>query len=172
MPPTSSPISAIDLFCGAGGLSFGLQEAGVSVAAGIDLDGACAHPFEANVEASFLERDVRDVTAEQLTRLWTRGATRLLAGCAPCQPFSPWRRGADTSAEKNWSLLEVFGALVEATLPELVTMENVPRIGRTQVFGEFVEELRRLRVLRALEKLPRSLPRLAAAPQATCSACV
>jgi len=144
MPSRSHAISAIDLFCGAGGLSFGMQEAGVSVAAGFDLDGACRHPFEANVEASFLERDVRDVTPGQLNRLWARGATRLLAGCAPCQPFSPWRRGADTSDDKNWSLLAVFGRLVEETLPELVTMENVPRIGRTQVFGDFLERLRRL----------------------------
>lgn len=135
-------VSAVDLFCGAGGLSHGLREAGVSVAAGIDLDPSCAYPFEANIEAGFLERDVRDVTAGQLDRLWHPGAVRLLAGCAPCQPFSPYRRGVDTSSEKQWPLLAEFGRLTGETLPEIVTMENVPRIGGARVFTEFVDGLR------------------------------
>jgi DNA (cytosine-5)-methyltransferase 1 len=67
-----------------------------------------------------------------------------LAGCAPCQPFSPYRRGLDTSAEEHWPLLREFGRLVRESLPELVTMENVPRIGSARVFQEFVEELRAL----------------------------
>ena len=137
-------ISAIDLFCGAGGLSFGLQKAGISVVAGIDLDPACEYPFESNVEAAFLERDIREVTSDHLSTIWDSGAVRLLAGCAPCQPFSPYRRGADTSDEEDWSLLSEFGRLVAATTPELVTMENVPRIGGLSVYGEFVEQLHEL----------------------------
>ncbi len=139
-----APICAVDLFCGAGGLSYGLQQAGICVIAGIDVDPACRYPFEANIDAAFLERDVRDVTATQLERLWNPGSTKLLAGCAPCQPFSPYRRGADTSGERDWSLLDHFGRLVEDTEPELVTMENVPRIGSTRVFEEFVRRLRHL----------------------------
>lgn len=137
-------ISAVDLFCGAGGLSFGLREAGVSIAAGIDVDESCQYPFETNVQAPFLARDIRDVTASQLSRLWTRGSARLLAGCAPCQPFSPFRRGADTSADPDWSLLAEFGRLVEETMPELVTMENVPRLGGAGVFADFVRRLKDL----------------------------
>ena len=142
--PAKRTISAVDLFCGAGGLSFGMREAGVSVAAGIDLDRACAYPFEENVRARFIRNDIREVTGAQLRRLWPRGAVRLLAGCAPCQPFSPWRRGADTSNDSDWALLEQFGRLVEETTPDLVTMENVPRIGRTEVFRAFLEQLTRL----------------------------
>lgn len=141
MTGTGPLVSAIDLFCGAGGLSHGLQEAGIAVAAGVDNDATCAYPFEANIEAAFLERDVRDVTAGQLERLWAPGAVRMLAGCAPCQPFSPYRRGADTSKEEEWPLLAEFGRLVADTLPEIVTMENVPRIGRARVFTEFIELL-------------------------------
>jgi DNA (cytosine-5)-methyltransferase 1 len=137
-------VSAIDLFCGAGGLSLGLRQAGMSIAAGIDLDASCQYAYESNIEAPFLESDVRDVTAGQLGHIWAPGYVRLLAGCAPCQPFSPYRRGVDTSAEKQWPLLDEFGRLVSETLPELVTMENVPRIGSSIVFQRFVSLLERL----------------------------
>lgn len=131
-------IVAIDLFCGAGGLSFGLQNAGIEIAAGIDLDPACAYPFEANVGAEFVEQDVRDVKPKNLASIWRDADVRLLAGCAPCQPFSAHRRGADTRAEDRWSLLGEFGRLVAGSLPDLVTMENVPRIGSQAVFLDFV----------------------------------
>jgi len=132
---------AVDLFCGAGGLSYGLQQAGVAVAAGVDTDPACEYPFESNIEAPFLNIDVRDVTADHLRRLWRRSRFRVLAGCAPCQPFSMHRRGQDTSSEEQWSLLTEFGRLVKETEPEIVTMENVPRIVSARVFRDFVSLL-------------------------------
>lgn len=134
-------IVAVDLFCGAGGLSYGLQEAGVAVAAGVDIDPTCQYPFESNIESPFLDTDIRDLTAEHLRPLWQHGDFRLLAGCAPCQPFSPHRRGLDTSSEEQWSLLTEFGRLVREAEPELVTMENVPRIGSSKVFRDFVDLL-------------------------------
>lgn len=138
------PVSVIDLFSGAGGLSLGLRQAGMSIAAGIDIDDACRYPYETNIEAPFLAADVRDVTGEMLIRTWAPGHIRLLAGCAPCQPFSAYRRGADTSNEASWPLLDEFGRLVGEARPELVTMENVPRIGSSAVFGRFVDHLRAL----------------------------
>jgi DNA (cytosine-5)-methyltransferase 1 len=139
-----SRISAIDLFCGAGGLSLGLKQAGVNIAAGIDLDPDCAYPFETNLGAKFLLKDVTELSAKELNELWHPGHIRLLAGCAPCQPFSSHRRGADTSDENNWNLLAQFERLVRETLPELVTMENVTRLGRMSVFDGFVAALREL----------------------------
>ena len=41
-------IACVDLFCGAGGLTHGFVKEGVPVVAGIDLDPACAFPYEAN----------------------------------------------------------------------------------------------------------------------------
>ena len=137
-------ISAVDLFCGAGGLSQGLQEAGVLVVGGVDNDPNCTFAFESNIEAPFIERDVREITAEMLEPLWVPGSIRLLAGCAPCQPFSPYRRGVDTSGEEQWPLLREFSRLVTDIMPELVTMENVPRIGKSAVFQEFVSDLEAL----------------------------
>lgn len=139
---SSTGIAAVDLFCGIGGLSYGLASAGVEVVAGIDVDGSCKFPFEANVSgARFIERDVRGVTAEDLSSLWPEGATRLLAGCAPCQPFSSYRKGVRPSNDHRWELLNEFGRLVEETQPEFVTTENVPRIESKAVFAEFVAML-------------------------------
>ncbi|WP_106535638.1 DNA cytosine methyltransferase [Haloactinopolyspora alba] len=144
MPARPVTVSAVDLFCGAGGLSYGLQEAGVHVAAGIDIDPACAYPFETNVRAPYHSRDVRQLNSDELADLWPAGAVRVLAGCAPCQPFSPYRRGADTSHEDQWSLVGEMRRLVEGTMPDVVTMENVPRIGSTAIFRDFVAQLREL----------------------------
>lgn len=134
-------ISAIDLFCGAGGLSKGLIDSGVSVEAGIDFDPDCEFAYSTNIGARFLERDVATLGADELEKLWGEGRFRLLAGCAPCQPFSTHRRGADPSADARWSLLNHFARLVQEAEPDFVTMENVPGLARTDVFASFVRTL-------------------------------
>ena len=68
-----SNIRAIDLFCGTGGLSLGLQQAGIEVVAGIDLEHRCKYPYEHNLNAQFIEASVVDVTAEMLNELWGQG---------------------------------------------------------------------------------------------------
>lgn len=140
--PDAPKIAVVDLFCGAGGLSHGLQQAGLLVAAGVDLDADCRYPFERNIGAPFVEMDVAAVTAAHLDPLWPEGHLKMLAGCAPCQPFSPYRRGVDTQAEEDWKLLGSFGSLVSSVLPDLVTMENVTRIRKATVFTDFVAGLR------------------------------
>ncbi len=142
---SSHPVAAIDLFCGVGGLSYGLEAAGVNILAGADIDPSCRYPFEANITgARFLERDARLLAPEELAEIWPQDSLRLLAGCAPCQPFSPYQRGRGTPSDSRWSLLREFGRLVRATEPELVTTENVPRLMGTSVFGAFLELLREL----------------------------
>lgn len=137
----SVTISAVDLFSGVGGLSYGLQEAGIDVVAGVDLDGTCDYPFRVNIRAPFYKRDVRKLDGDELAAMWPKGSVRMLAGCAPCQPFSSYRRGVDTSREAQWPLVDEVRRLVEGTMPEVVTMENVPRIGGTPIFKAFVTRL-------------------------------
>lgn len=138
---TRTTISAIDLFCGTGGLSLGLQQGGVRVVAGIDNAASCKYPYTHNIKAKFIKRSVCDVKKTDLEALWGKSKTRLLAGCAPCQPFSSQRRGMDTSNEKSWPLLLEFGRLVTETKPDYVTMENVPRLKSSSVFQQFVSTL-------------------------------
>ena len=135
-------VEAVDLFCGVGGLTSGLLSAGVRVVAGIDVDKACCFPFEANhAGARFIEQDVSSVTGDQLRSLWSPGVVRLLAGCAPCQPFSSYARGKGIGHAK-WGMLGQFARLIKEAQPDLVTMENVPGLQRQEPFQHFLETLK------------------------------
>lgn len=136
-------VSAVDLFCGVGGLSHGLRRAGIDVTAGVDLDEDCRYPFEHNIHATFHRRDVTELSGDELSAMWSKGSVRVLAGCAPCQPFSSYRRGADTTSERQWPLVDEMGRLIRETTPHIVTMENVPRIVNTVVFQRFIDTLRK-----------------------------
>ncbi|WP_043320045.1 DNA cytosine methyltransferase [Microbulbifer sp. HZ11] len=137
-------MTCVDLFCGAGGLTHGFVKEGLKVAAGIDLDGACQYPYESNNDSKFLERDVSDLTVEELERLFGRAKVKVLAGCAPCQPFSTYSQRYDIKRNGRWSLLYEFARLVEGTMPDIVTMENVPTVEKHEVFHDFVADLEAL----------------------------
>ena len=135
-------IEAVDLFCGAGGLTAGLQKAGVKVKAGYDIEEACRFAFEFNNQASFVNKDVSLVDGNEILQWYQKGNIRLLAGCAPCQPFSKYNQGKDTRSDKKWPLLYAFARLIKESQPELITMENVPEVIKHQVYHDFVEELK------------------------------
>lgn len=137
-------VAGIDLFCGAGGLTYGLQKAGICIVAGIDLDPACEFPFTSNNGTQFIKENVRQISVRKLAELYPLGAIRLLAGCAPCRPFSPFRRGTVNWKHDEWGLLREFSRLVEGLRPELVTMENVPDLASKRMFRHFIQTLRTL----------------------------
>ena len=134
-------IRAVDLFCGAGGLTRGLEAAGIDVVTGVDIDPACEYPFTANNSASFLKKSVEDVAASDFTDALRGASLTLLAGCAPCQPFSTYSQGKAGPEDERWNLLNQFARLVKEMQPDLVTMENVPRLGKQAVFAKFVSDL-------------------------------
>jgi DNA (cytosine-5)-methyltransferase 1 len=138
-----SPISAVDLFCGAGGLTHGLLRAGIRVEAGIDIDVSARHAYSTNnAGARFLSWDLSKKQVRSVSELFGRGH-RLLAGCAPCQPFSKLTNGQ--VEHRSWGLLGSFASLVTGIRPELVTMENVPELaarGRP-IFDRFLTALAR-----------------------------
>ncbi|MGX2969234.1 DNA cytosine methyltransferase [Ursidibacter sp. B-7004-1] len=137
-------IEAVDLFCGAGGLTAGLQKTGIKVKAGYDIEETCRFPFEFNNAAAFINKDVSTVDKEEILSWYSDKKIRLLAGCAPCQPFSKYNQGKDTSTDKKWPLLYSFARLIRETKPELITMENVPEVVKHQVYHDFVAELKEL----------------------------
>lgn len=51
-------INAIDLFCGVGGLTAGLQKQG-SMSYGIDIESKCKFPYEKNNNAKFINADLK-----------------------------------------------------------------------------------------------------------------
>lgn len=139
-------IACVDLFCGAGGLTHGFMLEGVPVVAGIDLDPACRFPYEENNgQAKFLERDVSKVTVDELACLFGNADLRILAGCAPCQPFSTYAQRYELDGKDGkWGLLYQFARLAKGTLPDVITMENVPTVAKHEVFHDFVDTLKRL----------------------------
>ena len=141
MPCQDIKIQCLDLFCGAGGLTYGLEEAGIQVCLGLDHDPACETPYENNTQTPFFLADVADVAADDLRRVWGDDAVRGLVGCAPCQPFSTLTNGCTQTDESRWSLLGHFGRLVQETNPHLVAMENVPALHKDPVFHDFCHTL-------------------------------
>jgi len=139
-----SKVACIDLFCGAGGLTHGLIRAGLPVVAGIDVDAACRYPFETNNGARFVDKDIKNVAPSELRKLYGDAEIRILAGCAPCQPFSTYSQRYDTLKSPRWPLLYQFARLVKSVRPDIVTMENVPLVEKHAVFDDFVTTLRRL----------------------------
>ena len=127
-------INAIDFCCGAGGLSRGLLDAGVSVVAGIDNDERLRRTYEHNNKPSrFIAGDLADVDIDALCADLGIGANdlTLYAACTPCQPFSTLNTAKGEDARK--SLLLEFGKIIARRPPDLVLVENVP--GLHNAFG-------------------------------------
>lgn len=141
-------IEVVDLFCGVGGLTCGLLQSGLKVKAGFDIEKTCKYPYEFNNKAKFYEKDIRKVTAEDINNCYSKNAIKVLAGCAPCQPFSQmsfkYQNNEKTKREndKRYDLLLEFGRLVKDVQPDIVSMENVPKIRETYVFEEFLKILK------------------------------
>ncbi|MBZ2187840.1 DNA cytosine methyltransferase [Alcanivorax sp. JB21] len=134
-------LACVDLFCGAGGLTHGFVKEGLPVVAGIDMDPACRYPYEANNNARFIEADIASVKPKELLALYQEASVRILAGCAPCQPFSSYAQRYDEKRDGKWSLLYEFARLAKGAKPDVITMENVPKLIRHEVFLDFVATL-------------------------------
>jgi DNA (cytosine-5)-methyltransferase 1 len=135
-------IKSVDLFCGAGGLTHGFVLEGLPVVAGLDLDPACRFPYEANNGAKFFQRDISKVDADELLQLFDGADRTVLAGCAPCQPFSTYAQRYETDGkEGKWGLMYHFARLAEGAKPDVITMENVPTVSQHVVFHDFIAAL-------------------------------
>lgn len=149
---------AVDFFCGAGGTTRGLIDAGGYVIAGIDKDSRCKQTYtENNVNTAldhsqvrFLEYDIfpksaacpaggqRALLAEldELIGYYRKKARRvpmLFAICAPCQPFTRLARKQMSEERlerraRDMDLLHEACRFVRKYRPELVLSENVPGI--------------------------------------------
>ena len=133
-------MKAIDLFCGAGGLTRGLRCAGWNVLVGIDLDGSVAETYvRNNPGVRFVHADLRRVNDDDIRSLAQAvpPGELLLAGCAPCQPFSKQRRMHGLGKRADATLLREVARFVEALRPGVVLMENVPGIASVPGFSAF-----------------------------------
>jgi len=139
-------IAVVDVFCGVGGLTRGMQDVGLPVVAGIDFDKTCDFAFEHNNNSKFLHRDVTTIKAREVSKLYPKNSLKILVGCAPCQPFSQVP-GEREDKEGKWRLLYSFANLIEKVKPSIISMENVPQLMSHKkgiVIKDFIDRLNTL----------------------------
>ncbi|HIZ67705.1 MAG TPA: DNA cytosine methyltransferase [Candidatus Streptococcus faecavium] len=139
-------VNAIDLFCGVGGLTYGIQSAGINVVAGFDFESACKFAYEKNNDAIFVHKDIKELEDGELEKYYPKDTDiKVMIGCAPCQPFSTYShryRGSETSNGKM-DLLDYFGKQIQLVKPQIVSMENVPQLAKEAVFERFTKLLKK-----------------------------
>ena len=70
-------IEVVDLFCGIGGLSYGMKSKGFKILAGFDIDWTCKYAYETNNEAKFVYKDIKTVTKDDIKPLYSKNARRM-----------------------------------------------------------------------------------------------
>lgn len=138
-------INAIDLFCGVGGLTYGVQQAGINVVAGFDFEESCRFAYEKNNDAQFIHKNIKELKDDELLSYYPDDTDiKILIGCAPCQPFSAYshRYKESESKKEKMDLLDYFGKQVKLVKPDIVSMENVPQLQHEEIFANFVQLLK------------------------------
>lgn len=142
-------LKAIDFFSGAGGLTYGLQAAGIKVLAGIDNDSTCKETFETNNQSAvFIEKDITKYSPQELERelhIQKNDNFMVFAGCAPCQFWSIIQTSREKS-KKTKNLILEFQRFIEYFNPGFVVVENVPGISskKGSPVGRFISALEAL----------------------------
>ena len=141
-------IKAIDFFCGAGGLTRGLLNAGIAVVAGVDNDERNRSTYERNNRPSrFIPADISNIDISTLRDDLQIKSTdiTLYAACTPCQPFSTLN--TMHAADDRKVLLLNFSEIVENAPPDYIIVENVPGLGNAfgrDVYRQFEKTLKRV----------------------------
>ena len=128
-------LKAVDFFCGGGGMSYGMQKAGIKVLAGIDYEEKCKSTYKSNIKgAKFIQADVFKLKETQLKKklhLKQNDDHLVLIGCSPCQYWSIINTNKKKSL-KSKNLLKEFHRFVKYFNPGYVIVENVPGVLRKQ----------------------------------------
>ncbi|WAC22940.1 DNA cytosine methyltransferase [Blastomonas sp. SL216] len=137
-------LTAVDLFCGAGGLSEGFRQAGFHVLAGQDYDEPSGATFSStHHEAKFLGGPIQKVSTQALLKAagLKKGELDVLVGGPPCQGYSVYnhQRGVD---DPRAGLFREYLRIVDGLRPKWLVMENVT--GITSIAGgQIVDEIER-----------------------------
>jgi DNA (cytosine-5)-methyltransferase 1 len=145
----ASSLTAVDLFCGAGGLTVGLKNAGYRVLAAIDCYALATETYSSNhPDVLVLTKDIRRLPAAQFADMIgvKPGQLDLLAGCPPCQGFSTLRTRNRTLSAKDDRNELVFDFLryISVLKPKMVLLENVPGLNSNYRMDRVCGKLTRL----------------------------
>ena len=137
---------AIDFFCGGGGMTCGLRQAGIRVIAGVDFDLSVKETYEYNnPDTVFVYSDIKRLRSVYFEKRFgiSRGDDNLiLVGCSPCQYYSIINTD-HSKARKTKNLLLSFARFVDYYRPGYVLVENVPGIetNKESVLPRFLKRL-------------------------------
>lgn len=139
-----------DLFCGAGGFTQGLEDAGLNCVLGVDFEKNCTEAYRINHrDHECLRLDLSSVESQNLVgeRL-RRNKVDLIVGGPPCQGFSIFgkrrfvnTKNHDVSKDKRNNLVFAFANIVKIAMPRWFIMENVPGIMSARD-GEYIKEIK------------------------------
>jgi len=145
---SGNPLKAIDFFCGAGGMTRGMKDAGIEVIAGIDNDATCQQTYEINNHPSkFIEYDINSLEPSELAELVGIGKdddSLIFIGCSPCQHWTRTHTSREKS-EPTKNLLSVFQEFVTWFRPGYIVVENVPGLHKKRddnALGKFLPILK------------------------------
>ena len=131
--------TAVDFFCGAGGLSEGLTEAGFEVLLASDFWAPAAQTYRQNhPSVPFLEYDIRDISVDTVLEYCGGRVPDVVAGGPPCQGFSS--AGARLMDDDRNTLVGYYARLATEIEPEVIVFENVEGF-LTSGGGNFVIDL-------------------------------
>lgn len=137
--------TAVDLFCGCGGMTEGLKQAGFHVVAGIELDDNAALAYEMNHKdnTALFHEDIVKVSTCEIAKLLNGEPLHLLAACPPCQGFSSMRRKNKKGAinDPRNKLIHEFYRFAKELHPVTIMLENVPALSEYEDFGEVIKKL-------------------------------
>ncbi len=140
----STKTTAIDMFCGAGGVTTGYKAAGIRVIAAVDNDPIARRSFALNhSDVQLFEDDIHELDPSALmARLQLRPRqVGILTACAPCQSFSSLSKVRKRS-DRRPRLVERIAEFAEVLQPAAVVVENVPQVERSWHFRRLVRRLR------------------------------
>jgi len=119
--------NVIDLFSGAGGLTLGFKQSNYNPIAGVEKDPDAAATYERNFDsATHLNKDIREVTAEEVDEIIGDRTVHVLLAGFPCPGFSIAGE-RDAEDERNVLYQEII-RLLDVIDPWFLAMENVPGI--------------------------------------------
>lgn len=131
-------MNVIDLFSGAGGLSYGFEMAGYNILLGIDNDAKALETFEMNHKGSkSICGDITQITYEHdIKALIGDRAIDVIIGGPPCQGMS--LSGPRKFDDPRNKLYLSYIRLVDEIRPKAFVIENVP--GLVGLFGGQIKD--------------------------------
>ena len=119
--------SVIDLFAGAGGLSFGFERVGFHIALAVEKDAWAVETYKRNHKSSdIVEGDIATLDDAFLSRY--RGKIDVVMGGPPCQGFSIAASNRRKKDDSRNALYREFLRVVSIVSPKIVLIENVKEI--------------------------------------------